>query len=83
MGAISGASLGGIISDAVGWQLCFLAQVPVALAVWAVAGMSIKPQELVVQTVTTLQTSNAVGEKSKRQQGDLAGAALLFGGLVL
>lgn len=85
-GAICGATLGGVISVAVGWRMCFLAPVPIAMAGLTLAAMVIKPEK------TQAADEGAEEEQGKRgtsifrsiiQQLDLLGAALLFTGLVI
>ena len=76
-GAVSGASLGGILADTIGWRWCFGCQVPIALAAVSIgycaivdpAPMKREPEEDV-----------AVG-KSLWTQIDFSGAILLVFGL--
>ncbi|KAM0433399.1 hypothetical protein ACHAPT_004277 [Fusarium lateritium] len=75
-GAICGATLGGVISDAVGWRICFLGQVPVSMAGLALAIVVVKPGPSSTGYSTSVWTT-------AWQRLDLLGAALLFGGLVL
>ncbi|KAF4988778.1 hypothetical protein FGRMN_9572 [Fusarium graminum] len=75
-GAICGTSLGGLISDAIGWRACFLAQVPVAVAGLFLAATVVTEGER--QTVDNPSLWGTV-----RKQLDLLGASLLFGGLVM
>jgi MFS family permease len=44
-GCISGASLGGIIADTIGWRWCFLSQVPISLLALLVGKYVIKDPE--------------------------------------
>jgi len=41
-GAVSGASLGGLIADCIGWRYCFLLQVPVSIMALVVGYMALE-----------------------------------------
>jgi len=75
-GAICGSTLGGLISDTIGWRVCFLAQVPVALAGLCLAAAVIKRDD-------RHKVDGASIWSIAKKQVDLIGAVLLFGGLVL
>lgn len=46
IGSICGASLGGIIAETVGWQWCFLLQIPLSLFALVVGALVIKDPEI-------------------------------------
>ncbi|KAF5710532.1 multidrug efflux transporter (Eurofung) [Fusarium mundagurra] len=75
-GAICGTTVGGVISDTIGWRVCFLGQVPVALAGLCLAAT-------VVKTEDQQRADGANLWSQAKSQLDLLGAALLFAGLVL
>lgn len=74
-GAITGATLGGLVSDAMGWRICFLAQAPVSLASLVLAYIYVKNM--------CHATSHIDTRLSLWRRLDLTGASLLFVGLVL
>jgi len=81
-GAIMGASLGGVIADAIGWRFCFLLQVPISLAVLLIAGSVVgSRQEPESDEHDTLE--QPLNRQSTWQKIDFSGACLLFGGLSL
>ncbi|KAF5700613.1 multidrug efflux transporter (Eurofung) [Fusarium globosum] len=75
-GAICGTTLGGVLSDTIGWRICFLGQVPVALAGLCLAAKVVKTEDRQRADVAILWNQTI-------SQLDLLGAALLFAGLVL
>ena len=88
LGAISGASMGGLITDLVGWRFCFLLQVPIS-AMALLVGSKFVPDQTVSPAISPsgLETGSkdlVVSENmSKWKQIDLSGAVLLVAGLSL
>ena len=86
LGAISGASMGGLITDLVGWRFCFLLQVPIS-AIALLVGSKFTPDQTVSPQI--VQSGLEAGAKdlgpsesmSKWKQIDLSGAVLLVTGL--
>ncbi|KAH7041591.1 major facilitator superfamily domain-containing protein [Microdochium trichocladiopsis] len=74
-GAICGASVGGIMADAVGWRFCFLSQVGFVAVTWVVAFVFVQGNGISSPTAGKLGAA--------WRQIDVTGAALLFVGLVL
>jgi MFS family permease len=74
-GAVAGATLGGFLSDRMGWRMCFLAQTHVSMMSFVLAYFFVKD--------TNHGNSSDPKQRSISQQLDLAGASLLFIGLVL
>lgn len=75
-GAICGATLGGVISDAVGRRVCFYSQVPISLAGMVLAAIVVKPSLVPEQRGTSIWAT-------AWRRLDLVGATLLFVGLVI
>jgi MFS family permease len=73
-GAISGATLGGFLTDHVGWRMCFLAQIPSCVISLVLAGLFLKE--------TPLANDATVPDRPLLERLDLVGAGLLFFGLV-
>ncbi|KAJ9156229.1 Mfs transporter [Pleurostoma richardsiae] len=80
LGSICGASLGGLICDAIGWRFCFLLQVPVSVAALIIGKLAI-PEKLKVEGDNNFDLQ--AKRPSKWEQIDLSGAGLLFTGLSL
>lgn len=68
-GAIAGATLGGFLSDVVGWRMCFLAQLHASMVSLVLAYYFVKDME---HAATRLLI-----QQSLWQRLDLAGASLL------
>ncbi|KAK1831985.1 major facilitator superfamily domain-containing protein [Podospora conica] len=77
-GAVLGASLGGVITDTVGWRWCFLAQVPVSMFALVVGHHVLKDPE---HSVMKFPKDEWV--RSALRRVDLSGATLLVVGLVV
>lgn len=79
-GSIAGATLGGVVSDAIGWRYCFLFQVPISIAALLIG-------QLVIKTPPKIDANDGCENIQKGpsmwQQVDLSGACLLFIGLSL
>ncbi|KAF4337734.1 multidrug efflux transporter (Eurofung) [Fusarium beomiforme] len=75
-GAICGTTLGGFISDTIGWRICFLSQVPVAMAGLCLASTVVRKRD-------SQRSDGANLWIQAKSQLDLLGATLLFAGLVL
>ncbi|RSL90558.1 hypothetical protein CDV31_015655 [Fusarium ambrosium] len=75
LGAICGATLGGTISDSVGWRTCFFAQAPFSLVAFILAYNIIPGKH-------TAPENTATRHCSSWRQIDVAGASLLFFGLM-
>lgn len=77
-GAVLGASLGGVITDTIGWRWCFLAQVPVSMFALVVGyRVLIDPEHSVMKLPKDQQFRSAL------RRVDLSGATLLVVGLVV
>lgn len=73
LGAISGASLGGIIADTIGWRWCFLLQIPVSFFALIVGSVILRHEA----SGTLLALGKGLGVMWARV--DLLGAVLLVG----
>lgn len=73
LGAISGASLGGIIADTIGWRWCFLLQIPVSFFALIVGSVVLRHEA----SGTLLALGEGLGVMWARV--DLLGAVLLVG----
>lgn len=79
-GSICGASLGGFISDRIGWRWCFLLQVPVSIFALGVGHLVISKKP--GRTAEDIEHAHASTDHvSKWKQIDLSGAILLVLGL--
>lgn len=77
-GAVLGASLGGVITDTIGWRWCFLAQVPVSMFALMVGyHVLVDPEHSVMKLPKGQQFRSAL------RRVDLSGATLLVVGLVV
>jgi MFS family permease len=79
-GAICGASLGGLICDAIGWRFCFLLQVPVSIVALIIAKIAVP------KNPKKHDAAHEHAEPTRRstwEQVDLSGAFLLIVGLSL
>ena len=79
-GTIMGASLGGVISDIIGWRFCFLMQVPVSVSAFLIARWVIKPPP---KREPLDEIDEQPEKKSTWEQIDSTGACLLFISLAL
>jgi MFS family permease len=78
LGAVSGASLGGLVADLVGWRWCFLLQVPFSLLALAVGYWALEnPQaELTI-------TGEKISFRKALARVDVAGSVLLLAALLV
>lgn len=94
-GAVLGASLGGVITEAVGWRWCFLLQVPVSLLALVVGYLVLEDPNPPSTTTTTMPTTSmptahpagpgqrpSTTFRAALRRLDLAGALTLVVGLV-
>ncbi|KAK4665364.1 hypothetical protein QC763_401220 [Podospora pseudopauciseta] len=80
-GAVLGASLGGSITQAIGWRWCFLLQVPVSFFALVVGYFVLENPACMVPQLIPLSTTQRVRSAIKRL--DLSGSLFLVGGLLL
>lgn len=80
-GAVLGASLGGSITQAIGWRWCFLLQVPVSFFALVVGYFVLENPACMVPQLIPLSTTQRVHSAIKRL--DLSGSLFLVGGLLL
>ena len=77
-GSIAGATLGGVVSDAIGWRYCFLLQVPISAVALLIA-------QAVIKVPAKVEVSGECGVSPQRRSAweriDISGAWLLFVGL--
>jgi MFS family permease len=77
-GAVSGASLGGLIADLIGWRWCFLLQVPFSLLAFAVGYWALEnPQAELTVTGVKINFRKAL------TRVDVAGSVLLVAALLV
>lgn len=75
-GAMLGATVGGALSEAMGWRTCFIAQVPIAVTALLLARIFVRNKES--DLANSRMPSLPLIERL-----DVLGATLLFTGLVL
>ncbi|KAK3998131.1 putative amino acid transporter [Cladorrhinum sp. PSN332] len=80
LGAVLGASLGGVIAESIGWRWCFLLQVPVSVLALVVGYFVLENPECLVSQLT--QSSQSRRIRSAIQRLDLSGALFLVLGLL-
>lgn len=77
LGAVLGASLGGMIAESIGWRWCFLLQVPVSIVALVVGYFVLENPECLMP-----QLSSSGRLRSAIQRLDLSGASFLVLGLL-
>ncbi|KAL1839630.1 hypothetical protein VTJ49DRAFT_1291 [Mycothermus thermophilus] len=81
MGAVLGASLGGAITETIGWRWCFLLQVPVSIFALAVGYLALENPPTLLDTMPELADLKHPFRSALRRL-DLLGASVLVLGLV-
>ncbi|KAK4162904.1 putative amino acid transporter [Cladorrhinum sp. PSN259] len=81
LGAVLGASLGGVIAESIGWRWCFLLQVPVSVVALVVGYFVLENPACLVSELS--QSTHMRRIRSAIQRLDLSGAFFLVLGLLV